>query len=182
MQQKKPEDRWNSSAELVAALEPFVHSGRTVMATASQLGTDGDDFQALRPSRMPRVVAAFGLALVLGAVGFFALRSPPAEAVGVEKPAAPPVAPPVVEEAKSVTLEVATHPAGAKVIRLDTNEVLGLTPLKLEVARLDGPVSLRLELLGHQTTERQVSCERQQHRTGCDQPAPCELHRRQGLP
>ena len=151
--QKKPEDRWNSSAELVAALEPFVYSGRTVVVAPVQLSAAENDVlsAAIRPSRTPRLVAAFGVALLLGAIGFFVLRPPPAEAVVIEKPVEP-----VVVVAKTVTLEVASQPTGATVLRLDTHEALGVTPLKLEVARLDSPIGLRLELAGHQPTERQV--------------------------
>jgi hypothetical protein len=58
---------------------------------------------------------------------------------------------------KSVTLDITTVPLGAKVTRLDTNEVLGVTPFKLEAARLDAPVSLRLELAGRQSVERLVT-------------------------
>ena len=56
-----------------------------------------------------------------------------------------------------VTLEVATHPAGAKVTRLDSNQLLGVTPLKLQAEPATGPIGLRLELLGHQSVERQVT-------------------------
>ncbi len=149
--QKKPEDRYSSSAELVAALDPFVYSGRTVVATAAQLAAaDGDGLAGLWPSRTPRVVAAFGLALLLGAGGYWLLRAPEAAPVVLEEPA------PVVL-AKKVTLEVASHPEGARVTRLDTNELLGITPLKLETDRLDKPLALRLELAGHQPMERQVA-------------------------
>ena len=47
-------------------------------------------------------------------------------------------------------------PEGAKVIRLDTHQVLGVTPLKIETQRHETPIGLRLELVGHQSTERQV--------------------------
>ncbi|MBS1149626.1 MAG: Serine/threonine protein kinase [Myxococcaceae bacterium] len=138
--QKKPEDRFSSAAELGAALEPFVVPGGSARASAAEA-----DSQALRaavrPSRTPRLVAAFGLALVLGAVGFYVLRAPPAEAVVA---------------AKTVTLEVASQPAGARVTRLDTQQLLGLTPLKLQTERLEAPLGLRLELAGHAPSERQV--------------------------
>ena len=57
---------------------------------------------------------------------------------------------------RTVTLEVASHPDGAKVIRLDTGELLGVTPLKLQTERLQAPIGLRLELVGHDSIERQV--------------------------
>ncbi len=148
--EKKPEDRFSSAADLVAAIEPFVYSGRTVVAAPIQLGAPVDDVPvALRPSRAPRIVVAFLAALVLGAGGYFAFRPTEVEAPVV-------VAPPAPVPAKTVTLEVASHPVGATVTRLDTQKVLGVTPLKLETERADGAVGLRFELSGHQATERQV--------------------------
>ncbi len=148
--EKKPDDRPSSSAELVAALEPFV-------TAPGGMGAEAEAFEAaLRPSRLPRSLAVGGLALMVGMIAFFVLRPVPQPTV--ESSAVPTIssAPPTLFVPKKVTLEVASHPEGARVIRLDTHQVLGLTPLKLETERLEAPIGLRLELLGHQPTERQV--------------------------
>ena len=149
---KKPEDRWNDAAELAAALEPFVHTGSTMPPTELEIAApELEALSKLRPSRMPKVIGAFGLALLLGAGGYGLLRPPDplAEPVAV-KPVEPPLA-------ANVMLDIATEPPGAKVTRLDTNVVLGVTPFKLEAARLEKPVGLRLELAGRQSVEREVT-------------------------
>lgn len=88
---KKPEERWNNAAELAAALEPFVHSGATLPPTDLQVAApELEALTRLRPSRTPKIVGAFGLALLLGAGAYWVLRPPPTE--GVEPVVAPPVA------------------------------------------------------------------------------------------
>ncbi len=147
--QKKPEDRYSDASELAAALEPFVRPGRSVEPIMPDV--------LPATARAPRIVAAFGVALLLGAAGFFVLTPPPEEAVVVvEKPQGP-VPPSVPAAATTVTLEVASRPAGAKVIRVEDGAVLGVTPLKVDAARVEAPVALRLELDGHQATERTVA-------------------------
>ncbi len=144
--QKKPEDRYGDAAELAAALEPFVRPGRSVEPVMMDV--------LPAASRTPRIVAAFGVALLLGAAGFFVLKPPPAEAVVAAERPMPPVPPSVPT---SVTLEVASNPAGAKVVRIADGAVLGVTPLKVEAARSEAPAALRLELDGYQSTERSVA-------------------------
>jgi serine/threonine-protein kinase len=163
---KKPEDRFSSGAELAAAIEPFVHTGGTLppielTAVAPELhGAELDALSKLKPSRAPKIIGAFVAALILGAAGFFVLRPPPVEATvepvaGVKPP--DPVPALVAEAPKKITLDITTVPLGAKVTRLDTNEVIGVTPFKLEAPRLEAPVNLRLELAGRQSVERQVT-------------------------
>jgi serine/threonine-protein kinase len=55
-----------------------------------------------------------------------------------------------------VNLRVRSNPAGAKVTRADTGEVLGVTPLTRDVVRLNTPVMFRVELAGHETLEKSV--------------------------
>ncbi|NTX34915.1 serine/threonine protein kinase [Myxococcus sp. CA033] len=55
-----------------------------------------------------------------------------------------------------VTLTVHSFPEGAQVVRSDTGEVLGITPLVRELPRREVPLSLRVELAGYVSSERSV--------------------------
>ncbi|MFY2562530.1 serine/threonine-protein kinase [Corallococcus terminator] len=56
----------------------------------------------------------------------------------------------------AVTLTVHSFPEGAQVVRSDTGEVLGITPLVRELPRREVPLSLRVELAGYVSSERSV--------------------------
>jgi len=62
----------------------------------------------------------------------------------------------VVEVPAPVVLTVRSVPAGARVLRADTGETLGVTPLVRELPRRDVPLGLRVELAGHLSLEREV--------------------------
>ncbi len=122
--------------------------------------------QAPPPSAAPKKGLRAGGALagagLLALVGFLALRAPPAvepSPVVVKAPVviAPHPVPVVVALPTEVTLTLVTTPARATVIRLDTHEVLGVTPLEKRLARGDKPMRLRFELAGHQPLEREAS-------------------------
>jgi hypothetical protein len=121
---------------------------------------EADLAAAVQRSAAPKLIAALVVAALLGAAGWMLLNPQPAE-VAVAPAEAPKPPEPVVPEAPAkVTLEVASQPPGAKVTRLDTNEVLGVTPLQFEAPRAETPVGLRLELAGRQTVEKQVTLAR----------------------
>jgi serine/threonine protein kinase len=99
-----------------------------------------------RHSRMPVLVGSMALAMLAGALtwsGLARLLRP--RAVPVASVAPPPV-----------TLTVRTMPEGARVIRADTGEALGVTPLVKEMPRSDSALALRVELAGHVPLERQI--------------------------
>ncbi len=54
----------------------------------------------------------------------------------------------------SVIVSVGSAPAGARVVRADSGELLGTTPLKLTLARSDELLSLRLEREGFEPAQR----------------------------
>jgi serine/threonine-protein kinase len=58
-----------------------------------------------------------------------------------------------------VTLTVHSVPEGARVVRADTGEALGVTPMVKELPRASAPMGLRVELAGHATSEHQVRLE-----------------------
>jgi serine/threonine-protein kinase len=102
----------------------------------------------LRHPRMPLVVGCMALAMLAGALvwsGLERLLSPEEPAAVVAPVAAPPI-----------TLTVRTMPEGARVIRADTGEALGVTPLVKELPRADAALGLRVELAGYVPLERQV--------------------------
>jgi len=69
---------------------------------------------------------------------------------------APPAPPP--EPAKRlVTLQVASEPVGAKVVRADTGATLGVTPLSLAVEAQATAVPLRVELDGYRPATQDVA-------------------------
>lgn len=187
--EKKAEHRFQSALELVEALESFAYSGRTVALTPRDMpviadtfqrlapmknepkvepeSTGGDDVSAIRPSPVPKIIAAVvGLALVGGGLALFAgsdeAKAPPPPVVAA--PVVPPVvdpAPAPVEPAKPpakfVKLDVSSKPAGATVTRMDSKEKLGTTPLSAQLPRLEGDVLLKFELEGRRAVEKTVS-------------------------
>lgn len=123
-----------------------------------------------------KAILGSGIALLvvmvgLGAVIFQRLKqariaqttSPPA-AAPVVQPTAPPVAPPAtIPKAEpavdlgaspaaeaSIHYELTSEPPGARIIDLDTNQVLGTTPTTLVLTRSDRPQRLTLRRLGFQ--------------------------------
>jgi serine/threonine-protein kinase len=57
----------------------------------------------------------------------------------------------------TVDLEVRSSPPGARVVRLDTGELLGRTPLKVKVPQKQREVSLRFTLEGYEPTSSSAS-------------------------
>ncbi len=112
--------------------------------------------------------AAVGLlAVVVGAaVTTWALRPAPAVTapppLAAPAPAAVVVAPPPPPPAETeVTLAIDTHPAGAKVVRIDTGEVLGVAPFEKKLARAD-LLPVRIELPGYVSLERELRLDQSQ--------------------
>ncbi len=56
----------------------------------------------------------------------------------------------------TVRLEVTSEPPGARVLRSDSKEQIGTTPLSASVPRHDGELTLRLELIGYLPSEQTV--------------------------
>ncbi|MBC7932173.1 MAG: hypothetical protein H7Z38_16570 [Rubrivivax sp.] len=56
--------------------------------------------------------------------------------------------------------DLATDPEGATVTRLDTQAVLGTTPLHLSLLRQDAELTLRFSLAGHQDVDRVASLQK----------------------
>ncbi len=94
------------------------------------------------------LIAGVGAVLILSGVGYLVSRPAPVTAPVVLPPApvvvAPPQPPPVLAPA-DVTLTIVTTPAKVNVIRLDTNTVVGITPLTLRQPKSEQPLRLRLE-------------------------------------
>ena len=115
------------------------------------------------PAKGLRVAGVASVVIgLLATVGMLALRTPEAPTVQpvVQAPVVAPTPPqpePVAAAPTSVTLSLVTAPRGASVSRLDTGEVLGLTPLELRLPKADRPLRLRFELGGHQVLERETS-------------------------
>ncbi len=135
---KDPASRPQAMAEIAQSLAPYARARR----------------------RFPLAVAAMaGAALVAGTlVGLYALRPDAKEPAPVVVPTA--TAPPPAAEPDRVTLSVDSRPRGATVIRLDTGEALGTTPVELTVGRADREVPVRVELAGYQPLLRSVRLDR----------------------
>lgn len=127
--------------------------------------------QGPAPRSAPPVgLIAAGVAgvLLVGTGIFFATRPAPVPEVKVAPVAqapvvvTPPPTPPVIGPPAEVTLSLITKPPRARVIRLDSGEVLGLTPLELSLARAEEPLRLRFELAGHLPVERGTSLQSDQ--------------------
>jgi serine/threonine-protein kinase len=151
---KEPEKRPQGLAEVTSALLPPGDAG--ALAT-------GADPEANRPTtRMPSVArllsdhprapwlaGGMALAMLCGALswqGMALVMAHAREAAALERAAA----------ALPVTLTVHSFPEGAQVVRADTGETLGVTPLVKELPRGDRPLGLRVELAGYVPLEREV--------------------------
>ncbi|WP_224365011.1 serine/threonine-protein kinase [Hyalangium versicolor] len=152
---KEPEARPQRLEEVTTALLTL---GRNTPARAAPAEPDEEEDiptrrTLMRPDawwlhpRLPLLVGGMALAMLAGAVAWNGLepllQPAPVQAV-VEAPVAP------------VTLTVRTVPEGARVVRADTGEALGVTPLVKELPRSEAPLGLRVEMAGYASQERQV--------------------------
>ena len=99
-------------------------------------------------------VAAIAAALV-GTAAISSLR--PASL----KPAAPPLkveTPPAT--GSDVTVAIRSFPAGAEVSRLDNGSALGVTPVWVELPRLERPLAIRFKMEGYAPVDRMLSLDR----------------------
>ncbi|MFO0598875.1 MAG: protein kinase [Myxococcaceae bacterium] len=178
--EKLPADRYASAAELADALEPFANprlSQDRIPAVrinepveVPSAVTEADLAEAVKPSKMPLIIAGAVLGLVLLGGAWLFLKGPAetVEAPGektaptqVTPPEEPKVVTPPPEEPKAdapkptVHLTITSVPAKATVKR--GAEVLGLTPLDVDLAREEAPVALSFELAGYQPQSREVT-------------------------
>lgn len=156
--EKKPEARFPSAAALADALAPFTgHAPAPAPIDEAALAA------AVRPSRAP-LIAAVVVVLALAVAVAWTFVSPTAEPTAptpapapvkavepVPVPVAPPPPAPVVP--KTVWLDVNSTPKGAQVKKGD--EVLGVTPLHVELPR--GVVALSLALANYLEEKREVA-------------------------
>ncbi len=168
--EKNPDHRFQSAAELVAALEPFV-SGDLASFDPQAALDDAKAARALAPRAWPKYAAAAAVVALAAAGAWFVFGGAPA-AVTVAPPpvpearATPADPPPSAEKGPvkdttpaapaQVTLDLASTPVGAKVTRLDSGELLGTTPFKVALAPSEEKLKLRFELDGREPTEREV--------------------------
>jgi hypothetical protein len=162
---KEPEHRPQQLAEVTTALllMPLVpaSAARTEALEEAERPTLRMRVPGLLRDRRLQVSAALaGLALVSGITtwtGLHSMRAPqaPASARALASEASEAGAP-VAGASDAVTLTVQSSPPGAKVVRLDTGEELGVTPLTRALRRESVPPQLRVELAGYVPLERAV--------------------------
>ena len=111
-----------------------------------------------RALRLTGVAAGVGLLSLMGVL-MGSARPPPAEAATAAQPerVASLVAAAPAPEAPPVLLTVRSFPEGAEVVRADTGEALGVTPLVRALPRTAGTLDLRIRLAGYVPLERSVS-------------------------
>jgi len=180
--EKNADDRYASAAELADALEPFATPRRSLSNMPAvrfneppseespiSAPNEADLAAAVRPSRAPLFIgAAVVLALLIGVATVFNpfLSFPRGEGQGEgaalpAKLPAPPAVDPEVEKVdpvvapKMVWLDVVTNPAGAEVKR--AGKVLGLTPLRVSVTRVEAPETISVELAKFSPEAREVT-------------------------
>jgi serine/threonine-protein kinase len=156
---KEPEARYQSGTELAEALEPFT---RDVLppepppevadeVPAHEL-VAAEELAAVRPSRAPLFAAAAAVLVLLGVgLGLWVTREGTEASAASPAAVAPAPAPPT-----TVLLEVNSTPLGAQVTRVDTGQVLGVTPLKATVA-VAAVTGLTLALDGFEPERRDVN-------------------------
>ncbi|MBN1207070.1 MAG: serine/threonine protein kinase [Myxococcaceae bacterium] len=97
--------------------------------------------------RLPVLLGGMALAMLAGALTWSGLERLLRSG---EAPAAASLA------SSPITLMVRTMPEGARVVRVDTGEALGVTPLVKELPRAEASLGLRVELAGYVPLEREV--------------------------
>ncbi|ADO74851.1 serine/threonine-protein kinase [Stigmatella aurantiaca] len=152
---KEPEARPQKLAEVTTALLMLGGVKRSDVA----LDEDDEDSiptrrmkavktSLLRHRRAPVLIGGMAMAMLAGGLTWRGLESLwRSEAAVAVAPAPAP---------EPVTLDVRTVPAGARVVRADTGEPLGVTPLVKQLPRSNEALGLRVELAGHVSQEREV--------------------------
>ncbi|MBL9038621.1 MAG: protein kinase [Archangium sp.] len=147
---KNPDERFQSGEELAAALLPYERGDVPVALEPA------DELVVRAPLWPKLAVVGLLVAAVAGGAVMVSGSEPPPPAPVVVAPPVVEVAPPSpVTVPASVRLEVTSTPPGASVTRVDTNTVLGVTPLTVDVAPV-ALATLRLELPGYEATQREV--------------------------
>ncbi|QQR45366.1 serine/threonine protein kinase [Myxococcus xanthus] len=168
---KEPEARPQSLTEVTTSLLLLPASAQALTPAPAELALEASE----RPTHKVQVavtgrwhrraVVTVGTAalVVVAAVVTWSGMQPeptPAEAPVVQvadvvggSAAAPQLLPPV-------TLTVRSFPEGAQVLRLDTGELLGVTPLVKQVSGESAPLRLRVELAGYAPLERMVDLDK----------------------
>jgi serine/threonine protein kinase len=144
--EKDPTKRPQSMSEIADALLPFAGGEASVGRRASTAPKKSWGWAA----------AGLALALVLGAGGWVFVERDSFFPQSVQA-ATPPPAPTPPEPPKPTRIALVVHsvPSGARVLRPDTGETLGSTPLQIEMAPAK-ELPLRLELSGYETIDRQI--------------------------
>ncbi|MFY0526009.1 protein kinase domain-containing protein [Archangium gephyra] len=143
---KEPEDRPQQLAEVITALLADTGLERVGAPASPVLFEDERPTQpmavpaALSGARRPWPLIAAGLVAVAAAGLVLAW--------GVERGASPAASP--------VTLTVHSVPEGATVVRADTGEALGVTPLVKQLPQAAEPLGLRVEMAGFDSSEHEV--------------------------
>lgn len=165
--EKKPEARFMAGEELARALEPFTRAegARVGPAVLLRPAVSEADDAAVMAAAMPKKAAwpkVLAVLLVLGVVAVAAVMSmpkpeaeKPAAATSVQPPSETPK--PAAAIPKRVKVELSSVPSGATVTRGDSREVLGITPLNLELPASDTALTVKLELKGRQSVERSLT-------------------------
>ncbi|AGC42237.1 serine/threonine protein kinase [Myxococcus stipitatus DSM 14675] len=167
---KDPEGRPQSLAEVMTGLLLVPVQSPAALEASERPTKKLPSVAGVMGRRRLAMVSAGGVAtLLLAAMVWAAARSSTAplaepEALSVVAPGqlAEAVAQVVPLEAQKptappVTLTVRSFPEGAKVVRADTGEELGLTPLVRELPRREVPLDLRVELSGYVPLKRSVN-------------------------
>jgi hypothetical protein len=155
---KDPAQRLQSMAELAEALQPYEISDTLVVHRRSR--------HWAWMSAGAAVAIALGVAVSIlleetlqpaPAAARPAPAKPPAPAPAPPAQVATPPSPPV---APLATLSVQSHPRGARVVRTDTGEELGVAPFDRRLPPSTEVVRLRAELSGYESVERDVLLEK----------------------
>lgn len=170
---KKPEERPQSMAEVAGELSKLLPSlpeaarkapageARARAPAVAPPEKPGPGSSVVLPPgarrRWPVLAAAGAVLLASSGGGVYALLDPPRPVPAQAQASLPPAPPPAPAPPPRVRLRASSNPPGARVVRADTGEVLGATPLSEQLPRAGAPVVLRFELAGHRAAERTVS-------------------------
>jgi serine/threonine-protein kinase len=147
---KEPDDRPQQLSEVITALLADVAPERVPSLVLSE------DERPTQPMAVPAALSRTRRPWPLIASGVVALAlAGLVLSWGVRRGAAGAAAGEVAAQAP-VTLTVHSVPEGARVVRADTGEALGVTPLVKQLPQAAEPLGLRVELAGFASSEHEV--------------------------
>ncbi len=160
--EKKPSDRFKSMAALGEALRPYAGKGgragrrgwlwpvaaAAAVAGAAAFAWLGTDLPA-RVRGLPDRASTWLSKQKVNVESALESAAPAPKAAHAPEKAEPPRAAAASRPSRHVEVSLRSRPSGATVMRMDSGEILGRTPLRATLPRRKGKLTLRFSLEGY---------------------------------